>query len=237
MLGDEMTISRVQGNSTHNGGGTNSSISLTLSPIGSGNAVLIWFYSNTTLAATPITDDKGNTYNNAATATAQTYSGVVSNAYWLTNVTNGPSTFTLNFSASVGNYSSLSVEEFSGIGTASDGNTGCVAANYPGNYLSGPGSSITTTVAGDLIWMGDASPFGSLGTVTAGTQISFTMGINDNSNQMYSEWGVQSSAGSINPTMSVTSNNTTFSFVVALEAAASFVPYDPLLQLAPILAQ
>src|SRR5690349_14135137 len=122
-----MPASRVQGAVSAGSTGTGANgVSVTLSAaVGNGNSVVgivTWDYSSG--ATISITDDKGNTYTQVDTVSDPPFTQRVL-SFYLTNITNAPTTITANFSTSTA-WSRILVDEYSGIAATSaiDGHTG-----------------------------------------------------------------------------------------------------------------
>jgi hypothetical protein len=221
-----MTIAHVQGNSAQAFGGAGVSGSLmqvTISAVGSGNS-LVGVVSGgvgSGQTLTSITDDKGNTYTILDSSVA-TGAGFATYTFALGNITNGPSTITANWSASVNNWG-LAVDEFSGTLANSNpiDNSG---ASHIGNFQTAPGTgangatstAITTVANGCAIWGATIDHSGTANNATAGTGFTLaqTMSIKG-----ITEYLIQSTAGSIAATATLSAVQTQFTAMIALAPA------------------
>src|SRR5262245_6885655 len=151
-----MAWARVQGNQNYVQGST-ASVAVTLSAVGSGNAVcgaVTW--DNTAVTLTSVTDNQSNTYN-VETTIIDTTDNQKSAAFSRTNITNGPTTITANFSGSVGFHGIIADEFSGGSNSSTDERDGSA---HGGQFQSSPGTgtdgitsgNFTTSVDGDLIY-------------------------------------------------------------------------------------
>lgn len=152
-----MAFARVQGNSGYNSA-TGSSIAVTISAVGSGNAICgfaSWDTGTANAVCTSVDDDKGNTYN-LETAVDDSPTGRVV-AFSRTNITNAPTVITAHFNLSP-DFRAILVDEFSGGSTASSDERDGTA--HGGLHQASPGTgtdaitsgTFTTAVNGDLLW-------------------------------------------------------------------------------------
>jgi hypothetical protein len=191
-----MAWTRVQGGANYSGAAAAASISVTLSAVGSGNAlcgVLGWDIAGG-VTLTSVTDDKGNTYNLESVVQDTGYSEQFC-AFSRTNITNAPTIITVNFSGSV-DFRFLLVDEFSGGSTASSDERDATA--HGGQIQLAPGTgtdavtsgTFTTTQNGDLIWGATVDT----NTDTVGT--GFTTGTTENTDfSKQTEYRTQATAG------------------------------------------
>lgn len=239
-----MAWSRVQGADSGNSGGSAvSTRSVTLSAVGSGNAIcgtVTWGGNGGTNAGllTSVDDDQGNTYNLEAVLL-----NIVDDQYFCafsrTNIVNGPVTITAHFS-SADAFIGIGAEEFSGGSTASsderDGHTGQYQASAGTGTDAVTSGTVTTTVNGDLLW-GSVGPVFGAG-ISAGT--GFTLGLNP-AGEPVTEWRTQTTAGAgTAATATASASNETCTFLIALKppaGAAAKTPYNPWPQAAPVLGQ
>lgn len=239
-----MSFTRVQGNTGYNAG-AGSSIAVTISAVGSGNAICGFVAWDTTLAnanCTSVTDDQGNTYN-LETAVNDTPTGRAV-AFSRTNITNAPTVITANFDLSP-QFRVILVDEFSGASTASSDERDGSA--HGGQLQASPGTgtdaitsgTFTTTVNGDLLWGGGDGG----NTVTlASNGTSFSTGTQHTTDYAkQTEYRTQATAGSGTAatfTQAVDTNRVTFLIAIKpAAAAAADLPYQPHYQRAPLLAQ
>src|SRR5882724_440699 len=109
-----MAFTRVQGGAFTDSGTSSTTIPITISAVGSGNAicgVVTWDDINAAVLNS-VTDDKGNTYN-LETSLLDTVNNQKASAFSRTNITNAPTVITANFSTSI-DARKISVDEFSG---------------------------------------------------------------------------------------------------------------------------
>lgn len=217
-----MAWTKVQSaNTPSTGAASGTSVSVTVSAVGSGNAICgIISWDNGSVDLTSVTDNQGNSYNLETTILnvndAEKYC-----AFSRTNITGGPTVITANFSGSI-DYRSILIDEFSGGSTASSDERDV----HGGQYQSNPGTgsnaitsgTFTTTVDGDLLWGGCGSqlPFGlpSVGT-------GFTRGGFSNTDLIASsEYRTQTTAASgtaATATASGGASGSTVMFLIALK--------------------
>lgn len=231
-----MAIARVQGLGSNNGSfnGTNTTITVTLgAAVASGNTICGGFVGSgpATLTVVSLTDDKGNSYN--VETQVGNGSSINAAAFSRTNITNGPTVWTLVVAGAVG--MTLIVDEFSGTSTTStderDGSAhGGQNQASPGTGTNGVTSgSFTTSTNGDLLY-GSTTNDTSLGnaTLTAGTttNASYTAATTSpftafSNLQMNSEWAEQSAASaSTAATWTQSQNDARQTFLIAIKPAA-----------------
>lgn len=195
-----MAWSLVQNAAGSNLTGATPTIAVT-NPVGSGNLYCGGVCHDSTQTLNSVTDDQSNTYNLSSTFT-DTTNAIAVTAFWLGNVTNGPKTITLHFSASTNACGVVS--EFSGDLAASnpnDGSTGQFQSSIASGANNQTSTSITTTTAGDLIF-GVGVDSGNNTAPTTGTSPNAFTSINtaDNTTLILSirtEFFSQAAAGSI----------------------------------------
>lgn len=191
-------------------------------PAGPGNLVcgLVAWDSTGARTLNSVIDDKGNTYTLGTLVNATT-DGEFSRLFWCGNLTNAPQTITATFSAAIG-FRRMLLDEYSGIlalADPSDGHTGVRQAST----TAASSGNITTTVDGDLIY-GAIYDAAATGTLSAGG--GFT--IRETATQpvadqvpLSSEDQVQSTAGAIAATFSLTVAGEVGTHVVAFQPVAS----------------
>lgn len=237
-----MAFARVQGGVTNSGVASAATVAVTLgAAVGSGNAICGFLgWNNTGVTLTSVTDNQGNTYNLESVVTDTGYAENYC-AFSRTNITNGPTVITANFSASV-DFRFLVVDEFSGGSAASaDERDG---AAHGGQIQLAPGTgtdavtsgSFTTTQNGDLIW----GATGDTSLANAGT--GFSAGTSDATDiSKQSEFRTQATAGAgTAATFTANINDHHVTFMIAIKApgaAPAAQPYQPHYQRAPLLAQ
>lgn len=215
--------------------------------VGNGNCLIVTVIGGTSVT---VTDNKSNTYT-LAQSTNNSSLGVSCNTYICSNITNGPTTITVNESAS--NSMTVIVDEIhNSAGAISSSPLDVAGGAAQSNINSGSNvissGSITTTANGDLIY-GVTMSYETVTQVapTAGT--GFTQIFSNASIGgglpvgIGSEFKTQSSAGSATATFSLASSNGFYptTNVISLEAPSGggggYVPYDPWPQLGPLTAQ
>jgi len=141
--------------------GTTCAIATFGSAVGSGNVVLgeiLWNDQGTSsITVSSIVDDKGNSYVLGTKVHDSAATNLAAQSFWRGNVTGGPTTFTITFSAAGVTAVLAKVDEYSGaipVTDPSDGNTGQLQAPPPGTTDGVTSGNITTTGTNDLIWSG-----------------------------------------------------------------------------------
>lgn len=207
------TISRVQGNYANLTTAPTSG-SVTLSAITSGNTVVgcVNHGSGNTLNSV---SDGTNTYT---IISGPGFAGDEVDTFYKENVTGGPTTITATFAS--GTNIKLVADEFSGISTSAstDGNAEGTANDVSGtNSFTSGNLSPTPTHNGDLIYGCEPGTFlGS--TLTDGT--GFTGAVTDNTDQIYSEYLIQATAGTVAVTFTPSAADYGWINGVAFQAAA-----------------
>lgn len=225
-------VAFVQAKSTGMGAGSVTSIAATFSAaVTSGNAVVgVAAVGNSNPSAlSTITDDKGNNYT-IVRKTADATNGELLATFYLLNITNAPTVITANFSGTESD-SGISMMEVSGVATSSalDVETGQVEAT-PGTGTDALNSTaVTTTTAGQFIFAG-AVRTGNRG----GGSAEFTPGtgftepanaewITNGHIALSSEYQIQGSAGSIDGTFTVVTNDGHIAMIETFKAAGGAV--------------
>jgi hypothetical protein len=200
-----MAFSHIQGNGNGASATGVSTISVTLgSPVGSGNLVIgLTSFGSLGVTVLSVTDNAAgspNTYT-LETLIDDTTNNQAEVAFHCANVLNGPTIFTVNYSANT-NARSVIVDEFSGNIQQTDGRDG---AAHGGQLQASPGTgtdgitsgNFTTVTDGDLIWGGTANNDGTPQPDALGT--GFSAGATDSSSGCAfttAEYRVQTTAGS-----------------------------------------
>jgi hypothetical protein len=145
-----MAISIVQSNftPTHFGSAASETFTCSLTnPVTSGNAIAIGFGGNdfyvTTKTPGTVTDNQSNTY------AQQTYNVTDNQGWWLlTNITNGPQTFSVPMTAGAANqwYCGVAVYEISGLLASPTDYTNTIGTSFATNFTMG----FTTVAANEL---------------------------------------------------------------------------------------
>lgn len=194
-----MAFARIQGGSNYSAPGA-ASIAATISAVGSGNCILgSVTYDGNASGLASVTDDKGNTYH-LETAILDGLAGQSSCAFSLTNITNGPTVITANFSPST-SFHGILVDEFSGTSTASTDERDGTA--HGGQYQATPSTAtdgvssgiFTTATNGDLLW-GSTMSGDSPTAASNGTSFSTGTAITSSDVALQSEFRTQTTAGS-----------------------------------------
>lgn len=195
-----MTWSLLQSASLSNATTITPTVAVT-NPIGSGNLYCGGVAHDSAQTLSSVTDDKSNTYNLSTTFT-DTVNAIAVTAFWLGNITNGPKTITLHFSAATNSLAVVS--EFSGdlaASNPSDGSTGQFQTAIAAGANNQTSTAITTTTAGDLAF-GVGVDSNNTALCTAGTSPNAYTSINTATNttnvtSMRTEFFSQVAAGSI----------------------------------------
>jgi hypothetical protein len=192
---------------------------------GAGNALLLGVQFNSSGSISSIADNGGNTWVAGPTAT-NTSTGHTMRLYYALNVAGGTQTITVTFSGlgSVGGFPQAVVSEFYNVAqvSAADGSSSSSTSRTAG--------TITTAASGDLIyhWAADFSDTNSNGGAYNGSSIAagagFTLLSADLQVGSADQYQVQSSAGSINPTLTATGSATWGSVALALKSASAGTP-------------
>ncbi len=213
----------VQGNIHQNGASSLTTCAVTLAaPVGNGNALCVSFSSGFTGASDNITvtDDKANVYSALDTG-FNSVAGYSQYTFFTLNVTNAPQTITATDNTTARQFSTIMVDEFSGIiaVAALDGHS-MLAQENPGTGADAVSSgTYTTTTNGDLIW-GAAVSIATQG-MTIGS--GFTVGGSNNVGGSFTtEYRIQGLAGAGTVATFTDGNATdeTIAASVALKSAA-----------------
>jgi hypothetical protein len=212
-------VARVQGKSHQNGGSSSTTVAVTLDQaVGSGNMLCVSIGTALgTLTSFSVTDDKGNTYT-SVDVTDITGPYTWGSAYIL-NVTNGPTTVTATVDVSgtptSAAFSSIVVEEFSGVAGPLDVHAIHTQAFPPGTGTDAVTSgSVTTNHGGELVY-GATVNVSSAGTIEAGTGFSAGYSVPD---AFQTEYQTQVSAGPVAATFTAGNGGDSFiSYVMCFE--------------------
>lgn len=198
-----MTWSVIQSANNNSAGTSVTTLSKTISAVGSGNVLVVSVVTTNAVSPT-ITDNKSNTYN-----LAKQVNNTFLSDYWTTwvlgNITNGPTSVTINLSTAGIIY--MYIDEFNNSAGATASNpVDVTAGTFSTSSVSGSNSvasgNATTTVNGDLIY--GSTFLLDLGTpqgLVAGTGFTLGNSGNDGANSTWgTEWLVQGTAGSIQST-------------------------------------
>jgi hypothetical protein len=204
------------------------------SPVGAGNAIILGLTYQATATLT-ITDDGNNTWPDAAVSCNDSTATTTHAIYVLPNAASGTTTITIH--STVGgvdaaiDYVQAVYAEFYNVATWSPvdvSTSNCGAWNKEPNVTAG---SMTTTVSGDLIWHYVVTPVsiqfnGGASELTAITPGSgFTLQTADWSFNVAAQYEVQSSAGEINPSITLTGGTQEVaSLAVAIKSAEAGTP-------------
>jgi hypothetical protein len=199
--------------------------------VASGDTVcgLVSFGHAASSALTSVTDNKSNTYN-LETLTFDSTNDQDVIAFSLSNITNGPTVITANFTNAEGGQSII-IDEFSGCATAASDERDLPAA--AGNFQNTPGTgtnavtspSRTTVTNGDLLYGATSNNAGDDTTLTAGTGFTLTgtsSGVSGNTAAMLkSEWMVQTTAGAVAATFTNSPSADRVTFLIPIKAGAT----------------
>lgn len=202
------------------GATTATTVSATVSAVGSGNCIcgLVSWDHTAGITLNSITDNQGNTYN-LETALFQVTDLQNFCAFSRTNITNAPTVITANFSSSV-DFRGIIVDEFSGASTASSDERDA----HGGQFQSGPSTAtdavtsgpFTTTVNGDLL-------YGAAGNMLVATALSPGTSFTGSANlatdwRARTEFRTQATAGSGTAATFTQGNTTeTCTFLIAIK--------------------
>jgi hypothetical protein len=206
---------RVQGATN---AGSSPSLSVTLSAVGLGNAVVGQATCDSSGGVTiqSVADDKGNTYS-LGLDVVDTTNNQRARSFWRGNITNAPTVITVTYSGSAA-ATQVNVDEFSGptLVDPSDGQTGQIQSS-PGTATDAiTSTNVTTAAAGDLIW--GATTNTSLGTNQATAGTGFATGTAGTVTvATLTEYKTQTNAGSVAATFTQAVNNSHITHVVALK--------------------
>jgi hypothetical protein len=185
------------------------------------NCIIVGIQYNSAQSITSVTDDQNNTYTAgpAASGTATNGNGATA-IYYSLGSTAGARHITVTFSGST-SYVSVTAAEFYNVATtaAVDGSSG----NASDSSTSWSAGSFTTTTGGDLIYNFAAEHDRSGGVPWLGNSITAGSGFNllsaDLMDGSAAQYQVQSTSGSINPTMTASPDAPYSSVAIALKAA------------------
>lgn len=208
-------ITHVQGGGSFNSS-SSSTWSTTLSPVGSGNALCIAVgYVNGTADTISIADGHSNTYTQVDQSSQ---SGFQWTTFYAINVTGSPTVITVTDSTSPRSFNGMVVDEYTGVATSSalDGHAINPQTNAATSTDAVTSGSITTGTSGDLICSMVVTTAGGISANGTG----FTAATSDaaGAGVFWSEYQVQSSAGSIAGTWSTSAGTNGFvTGVIALK--------------------
>lgn len=221
-----MAINRVQGGTNQNWTGDDlSSLSVTLSAVGSGNLICGGGSCSPDVTDLQVLDGSGNpcTISRAYDSTNNQTAFV----FYRANVTNAPTTFTLSRTgAGVFHYVTLTVDEFSGVATSSPltGTPSTNVQNSPGTGTDAITSGNTTpAIDGCLIYGYTQNDSGST-LAAAGT--GYTSATSNATSASRSEYKVQTTAAATAATFTVAANESHITGVMAFTPATSGVTAD-----------
>lgn len=219
-----MAFALVQAGSNSNNGGTD--VAVTLSAVASGNLLIgcAVFANGSGQAVSGVTDDKSNTYT-LGTAAVDVADAITVQAFWCGNITNAPTIITVTVDGAANPLGAI-VEEWSGCFAAADPND-----DESANVQASPGTNtdaitsgtITTTVAGDLIW-GACRKIGGVGISIPGAGTGFTQGTTAILTR--TEYQTQAAAGATAATYTAIQDAPMITVGVALKAALVALPWN-----------
>lgn len=219
-----MSIVRVQGNFNGIGGSIASTVAVTLSAIGSGNLVIGQIeYANDGATILSVVDNQSNNYVVYNTVLDATSTWTTS-SFYLSNITNAPTTITVTTSIVV-QFLKIMADEFSGTSTVvdpRDGFTGQSQNNVGTGANAATSGSITTTANGELIYGSMVTPGGDPTTIGTG----FTAAIANTTivARSNTEYLIQAAAGSTASTWTMTGGTGSLTTLVTAIKAAGAAP-------------
>lgn len=215
-----MAFTRVQG-------GNAAASAVTIAAVSSGSTICGAYSFDNGGTFTTVTDNQGNTYS-VVVNILDTTNNQRTIYFALGNITNGPTTITVNGTGS-NIFTQIVVDEFSGGDAASNNRDGATGQfqNAPGTGTDAITSgAIVTTQAGDLIWGACVRPI-SATQPTVGT--GFTVGASENGSgyALRSEFLTQGAAGSVAATFTQGTASQTMTGVIAIKAPSAAFTYVP----------
>jgi len=186
-------------------------------PTGSGNCVLVAVQSSTSGSVPTVTDDQGNVYSNVLND-RDSYNNYIT--LFTAPVTRpGSQRLQVNFSPTAAQFVAAEASEFMNVDPAcgADGS----ASTNSGTGVTPTAGSTTTSVDGDLIYaFGIQDAFSSpITSWRAGPGLSL-LGA-DVMDSHFTEWGIQSTSGTITPGATLAPSNHWFMAAMALKAGNS----------------
>lgn len=183
----------------------------------SGNLLTLRITYSHGATVSSIVDNKGSSYTLGA-STDSGAGGWITSLYYVAGAAAGITQITITFSASVADWHGA-VQEYSGVATSSPGDGAC--SNHASSIQCS--AAITTTTAGDLIvasmiGLGATIRQNPMSSVTPGA--SFFLDSADTNCSDADEEVVQTSAGTITPSFTVTGNSESFNIVAMAFKAA-----------------
>lgn len=137
-------------------------------PVASGNMIIGWLAWNDVYSTlSTITDDKGNSYSILQNIFSTAIYSCTFVIFTALNLTNGPTTITATFTASI-KYPQIGIDEYQGISTIDTSRINVQESSLGTTVDAINSGSITTTVANELVWgvatSGDGVPVTLAGT-------------------------------------------------------------------------
>ena len=221
-------IAYIQGvSSANDASATTTSVALP-GNAGTGDLIVVAISWDTSGSAQPtVSDSQGNTFALATTSNnSATFQALA--VYYAANIKGGPDTVSVTLSPSAG-YRRLEVQEYSGIATANPVDVTAQNINQNGDTTTDgvTSTSASTTMSGDLIF-GVATQDSGTDTISAGSGFAQRLVVNNGSdNPMLTEDLVQSAAGSVAATFTLSAPGSYQAQMVAFKAAGNAGPYAP----------
>jgi hypothetical protein len=183
-----------------------------------GNCIIVGVQWNVSMSATvTISDDQGNSYSNPINTNDGNQDYAI---FYALNVAAGTKLITLTFTAPLGSNVSAVISEFYNVVTSSalDGSSSAGA----GTGTAMAAGSFSTGTDGDLIWNYAFNDGNSSGTLDSfSPQSGFSLLSADDTSWQAVQYEVQTSHGSINPTITQTTSTNWVSAAIALKAGSS----------------
>lgn len=204
------------------GAGSDTSVTLSFgSAISTGDwAGGLISFDNTSGAIASIVDDKGNIYSTPPGAKTNDGTDTATlQLFYVTNVTNGAKTITVNFSGTVG-WETMIIDEFSGVNVSAAVDGSSANSADPGESTDALTSgTATVSVTGELVYGGMRTNNGSAPGTSIGT--GFTIGGNSNAGTFASTLTEFLVASGTSPTAA------TFTLTQALRSSAAVMTFRP----------
>ena len=180
--------------------------------------ILAFFADNTGSPTWTVSDDKANTWNQAASVTDG--SGNIVRIYYAMNVAAGTHMLSVKSSAHTGGFVSVSASEYYNVATTSALDVSNCNATASSTSISA--GSMTPTVSGDLLWQwAHAANAGTVSSFAPGTSPGGTWSLNG-TDLLYGnavQAGIYTSATAISPTFTSGTAQAFDSCAVAFKAA------------------
>jgi len=186
-----------------------------------GNTILIGVtYGNSTSSVPTVTDDQGNTYSHCASEGHDSTNNRWVDVFYALGAATGTRNVTITWSTGV-THAQASVAQFHNV-NAFDVCAGNGSGTAGTTFTSG---SITTTASNDLLYTFAVAtnPATNTGSFTAGSQSGITWNLlgPDRRDGSVGQFGTLSSAGTINPQLTISSSSAFAAVTVAMKSAST----------------